>query len=208
MFFRKSRAAKKAEAEKTRQAILDGFEKAYEDAQASMDPADRILRLQDMKEAIDALTGNSKIEINEESKKKFFTTYMGVGLGTTIAATVAAVSLAFPPALIIFMGFPGIIAGRLMGEKSVLKAREKMMKENKPFFDALDAFKGKADAAIESAKNADMRVLAKSERFPELMERVPSLREKFAEAYRRATGEGDFSGKPKPKKPDDNGLHF
>lgn len=205
MFFRKRREAKKAKAEATKQQIIEGFERAYDDALVSMDPADKILKLEDIKENIDLLTGKSKAEIVTESQKKFFTTYMGVGFGativTTIAATVAAFSIVFPPVLILFAGIPGVIAGRLAGQKRMQSAHDKMMKQNKPFFDALEAVKEKSDVAIESAKRADMRLMAKSPRFTELMDRVPSLREKFAEAYRRSTQEGDLPEQPKPKKP-------
>ena len=205
MFFRKRREAKKAKAEATKQQIIEGFERAYDDALVSMDPADKILKLEDIKENIDLLTGKSKAEIVTESQKKFFTTYMGVGFGativTTIAATVAAFSIVFPPVLTLFAGIPGVIAGRLAGQKRMQSAHDKMMKQNKPFFDALEAVKEKSDVAIESAKRADMRLMAKSPRFTELMDRVPSLREKFAEAYRRSTQEGDLPEQPKPKKP-------
>lgn len=201
MFFRKRREAKKAKAEAAKQQIIDGFEKAFEDALVSMDPADKILKLEDIKENIDLLTGKSKADIDIESKKKFFATYMGVGFGTTIAATIAAASLAFPPAIIFLAGVPGIIAGRVLGLKRVFNEQEKLLKDNKPFFDALEAMKGKADAAIDSAKHADMRLMAKSPRFTELMDRVPSLREKFADAYRRVTEDGDLPEQPKPKKP-------
>lgn len=210
MFFKKRREAKKTKAEAAKQQIIEGFQKAYDDAMSSMDPADKILKLEDIKENIDILTGKSKAEILTESQKKFFTTYLGVGFGatvvTTIAATIAAFSIVFPPVLILFAGIPGIIAGRFAGQKRMQNAHDRMMKTNKPFFDALEAVKDKSDVAIESAQRADMRLMAKSPRFTELMNRVPSLREKFADAYRRATAESDFPKPPKPKKPDDNAL--
>lgn len=205
MFFKKRREAKKAKAEAAKQQIIDGFEKAYEDALVSMDPADKILKLQDIKENIDLLTGQSKEKIVTEAQKKFFATYMGVGLGATIvtmvATTAAAIAFFFPPVLILLSGVPGAIAGMMAGRKRMQKAHDKVMKENKPFFDALEAVKDKAGAAIESAKHADMRLMAQSPRFPELMQRVPSLREKFADAYRRVTEDGDLPEQPKPKKP-------
>lgn len=208
MFFRKRREAKKAKAEAAKRQILEGFEKAYDDALSSMDPADKILKLEDIKENIDVLTGKSKADIDIESKKKFFATYMGVGFGTTIAATIAAASLAFPPAIIFLAGVPGIIAGRVLGLKRVFNEQEKLLKDNKPFFDALEAMKDKADAAIDSAKHADMRLMAKSPRFTELMERVPSLREKFADAYRRATDEGDLPTKSRDRKPGNDSFRL
>jgi hypothetical protein len=89
----------------------------------------------------------------------------------------------------------------------VEKAKEKLEKENAEFFGALQTKRERAEEAVQSAMNIDMRDFAESPKFPQLLERVPSLRQKFAESYRRHV-DGTISDAPPAPKKKDPGLHL
>jgi len=198
--FGKSRKEKEAEKEAARKKVLDAFDKKHEDALQVRDPADRILRLEDQKVAIDTFITAANGKTVDEAKGKFLMGYLGGTIGSNIAIDAVTFLLFGVPASILVL-IPSMIIGLMTGQKRVVKSLEQQIKDNEPFFNQLRERQDKADKAIDAALETDMRDLAESPKFQEALQRTPRLRDKFADAYKRHVIEGGLSGdKNDPKK--------
>ncbi|HYD17717.1 MAG TPA: hypothetical protein VEF76_04475 [Patescibacteria group bacterium] len=205
MFFRKKREAAAAKAAEARNDILRTIDEKFSDAVESRDPAEKILKLEDQKKAIDTFIETAEGDIKAKAKGKWLGGYFGATIGTTLAIDVVSIALVGMPASTLFM-LPSIMIGWFTGDKRVETARKKMVAENTPFFDELRSKRARAEEATVKAMETDMRDFAESPKFQQLLERVPSLRQKFAESYRRHI-DGSISDLPPPKKKDP-GLHL
>ncbi len=206
MFFKKRREAAEAKAAEAKQEILRTLDTRFEDAVQSRDPAEKILKLEDQKQAIDAFVDTAKGDIKAQAKGKWLGGYFGATIGTNLAIDIVSVALTGVPASALFI-VPSIVLGWITGDKRVEKAKEKLEKENAEFFETLQAKRERAEEAVRGAMNVDMRDFAESPKFSQLLERVPSLRQKFAESYRRHV-DGSIADAPPPKKKPDSGLNL
>lgn len=206
MLFKKRREAAEAKAAEAKQEILRTLDTRFEEATQSRDPADRILKLEDQKKAIDGFIDTAKGDIKAQAKGKWLVGYFGATLGSNLAIDIVSVALTGVPASALFI-VPSIVLGWITGDKRVEKAKEKLEKENAAFFETLQAKRERAEEAVQSTMNIDMRDFAESPKFSQLLERVPSLRQKFAESYRRHV-DGTISDAPPAPKKKDPGLHL
>jgi hypothetical protein len=195
----KSKATKLAEKEQARTAVLDGIQKQIDDANKCPDVAERFLKLEEIRQAIDTLTGQTAADANTTAKSKFHLAYMGVGTGATAAITAAAITLHFPPAIFFFLAFPGIMAGSWAGQKRVVQAQMRLAEENKPFFDALAAKGAVVAAQTDAILKDDLKTLAASDRFSEIVQKAPRVRDHFTAAFARELAKKDNpKDSPKP----------
>lgn len=200
MFFKKRREEAKAKEEAARQTLLKTFDDKHEQALQPRDPAERILKLEDQKQAIDAFLDVAQGKIVSEAKSKWMLGYLGGTLGSNLAFDAISILLIGIPTSFLMI-IPSIIIGYMSGAKRVDKMQQRLQKENEPLFAALRERQDKADQAIDKIAEGDMRDFAESPKFQELLQRVPRLRDKFADAYKRHIIEGGLSGdKPEPKK--------
>ncbi len=206
MFFKKRREAAEAKAAEAKQEILRTLDQRFEEATQSRDPADKILKLEDQKKAIDAFVDTATGDIKSQAKSKWLGGYFGATIGTNLAIDIVSVALTGVPASALFI-VPSIVLGWMTGDKRVEKAKEKLEAANAEFFGSLQAKRDRADEAVQAAMNVDMRDFAESPKFSQLLERVPSLRQKFAESYRRHV-DGSISDVPDTKKKNNPGLHL
>lgn len=198
--FGKSKAEKEAEKEAARKQVLDAFDKKHDDAMQVRDPADRIIRLEDQKIAIDTFIQAATGKTVAEAKGKFLMGYLGGTIGSNLAIDAISIMLFGVPVSFIML-IPSMIFGMMTGQKRVVKNLEKSIKENEPFFNQLRDRQSNADKEIDKALETDMRDLAESPKFQEALQRTPRLRDKFADAYKRHIIEGGLSGdKQEPKK--------
>ena len=184
MFFKKRRDAKKAAAEEVRQNIIDDFQNRYDDAGKSLDPAEKILKLQDISNDVDAVMDEiaGVAAKDAETKRKVF-------LWTAAPAGIA-VSAVYPPALLGLLGMgASVYGGKKLGQKFAEHAQRKNLEKEKPFVDKLINQKLQALTAQDKAVNDDAPAIAGSKSFEEVLNRVPRLREKFAAAYGRKIAE-------------------
>jgi hypothetical protein len=181
----KSKATKRAEKEQAQKTVLDSVQQQIDEANRLPDVAERFLKLEEIKESIDTLTGTSNTDISTKSKGKFHLAYLGVGTGTTAAVMAAAIALHFPPALFFFLAFPGIMTGTWAGQKRVEQQYKRMMEENKPFFDALTAKRDVAAAGADAILKNDLNALATSEKFEDIVKKPPRVRDHFTAAFAR-----------------------
>ncbi len=200
MFFKKSREAAQAEIAEAQAQLLKTFDDKHAEALQSRDPAERILKLEDQKLAIDTLIEATQGKLNSKAKGKWLLGYLGGTFGSNIAFDAISILTIGVPVSALMM-IPSVVIGFMTGGKRVEKAQAALLKENEPLFAALREKKVKADLAIDTAMQADMRDLAESPKFQEALQRVPRLRDKFAEAYRKHVIEGGMSGDTPKKRP-------
>ena len=191
MFFKKRREAAEAKAAQAKQEILRTLDTRFDEAMQSRDPAEKIIKLEDQKQAIDTFVDTAKGDIKAQAKGKWLGGYFGATIGSNLAIDIVSVALTGFPASVLFI-VPSIILGWMTGDKRVEKAKEKLENENAEFFGTM---------------NVDMRDFAESPKFSQLLERVPSLRQKFAESYRRHV-DGTISDVPDSKKKNNPDLHL
>ena len=206
MFFKKRREAAEAKAAQAKQEILRTLDTRFDEAMQSRDPAEKIIKLEDQKQAIDTFVDTAKGDIKAQAKGKWLGGYFGATIGSNLAIDIVSVALTGFPASVLFI-VPSIILGWMTGDKRVEKAKEKLESENAEFFGTLQAKRERADEAVQAAMNVDLRDFAESPKFSQLLERVPSLRQKFAESYRRHV-DGTISDVPDSKKKNNPGLHL
>ena len=207
MFFKKRRDAKKAAVVEARRLVVKDLQDRFEAAQNCTDPAEKFLKLEEIRQMVDTATSELKGTINRKAGENGELTFLGTMSAGTATAWVVA-GLHFPPLL----GLIGIVAGTYggvkAGRKMLVHSFRKQLEQNKPFIDALEAEKDKAVAAADILLETRLRDMAASPKFDDLVNQVPRVREHFTKAYGRKIAEEDsFDKRDAPRKPPaDNGF--
>ena len=92
------------------------------------------------------------------------------------------------------------LTGTWAGQKRVEHEQKKLMAENKPFFDALIGKRDLAAAGADAILKNDLNALAASERFTEIVEKAPRVRDHFTAAFAREIAKRE-TPVPQPKQP-------
>lgn len=207
MFFRKRRERLEKEAAEAREQTLRAFDDKYQEALANPDPAARILQLKEMKSAIATVMDMADGKAVSKAKTKWLGGYFGGVLGGSLIIDAITFMLTGVPASSALSVVSSIFIGFMAGDARVAHNRKKNKEENEKMFSLLREKQKAADKSIEETLKTDMREFAKSPRFSELLENIPSLRMKFAEAFKREVDADDISNKPEaPKKK--GGFHL
>ncbi len=205
MFFKKRRDAKKAAEADARQQVVKDLQERFDTAMNCTDPAEKFMKLEEIREMVDAATGTLKGNIVKRAGENGQFTFLGSMSAGTAGAWVIA-GLHFPPLL----GLVGIVAGMYGGlyaaKGMVTHSARKQMEHNKPFIDALEAEKAKAVAAADEVLDKRLRDMASSPKFGELVDKVPRVREAFTKAYGRKIAEENAFDTEQKKRPRDNGF--
>lgn len=207
MFFKKRRERLEKEAAEARTRTLDAFDEKYQQAMDNPDPAARILQLKEMKSAIDTVMDMVEGKAVAKAKTKWLGGYFGGILGGSLIIDAISFMLTGIPASSALSLASSIFIGFMAGDARVAHNRKKNKEENEKMFAQLREKQKTADKSIEETLKVDMREFAKSPRFSELLEHIPSLRVKFAEAFKREVEPDDITTKPDaPKKK--GGFHL
>jgi hypothetical protein len=184
MFFKKRREAKKAREAEVRQIIIDGFQERIDEAQNLPDPGERILKLQEVAEDVDAVVDemSGKAAMSAKTKQRImFWTAMPAGI---------VASAIYPPALLGLLGMgASVYGGGKLSKKFGERARQAHLEKERPFLKKLEAQKEKALAIQDALVIQDSAGVATSKHFTDLLAKVPRLREQFAVAYSRKVTE-------------------
>jgi hypothetical protein len=200
MKFFKSKAQKRAEAEEARQSILEGVRKEIEAADQCADPAEKFLKLEACKDSINELIDSTTQQIKELAQGKRTVPYLTIAGGTTATATALIFGAAFPPALI-FLIYPAIFGGLYAGKKAVEKAEARMLQDIAPFFDDLRVHRDRALGMADVILKNDLKALAVSPRFEEIVQKAPRVRDHFTRAFAKRMEQDDRRAPPPPKNP-------
>lgn len=206
MFFKKRREEAERKAAEAREQTLRAFDEKYQEAMTNPDPAARILQLKDMKKAIDTFMDMANGKAVSKARGKWLGGYFGGVVGGSLIIDAVTFLLTGVPASSL-ISVASIFIGFMAGDARVAHNRKKNKEENEKMFVKLREKQQKADKSIEETLKTDMREFAKSPRFSELLESTPSLRAKFAEAFKREVEPDDITTKPAaPKKK--GGFHL
>src|SRR4051812_19986271 len=118
MFFKKRRDAKMAAVVEARRLVVKDLQDRFETAQNCTDPAEKFLKLEEIRNIVDVATAELKGTINKKAGENGELTFLGTMSAGTASAWVVA-GLHFPPLL----GLLGIVAGTMGG----IKAGRKMI---------------------------------------------------------------------------------
>jgi hypothetical protein len=210
MFFKKRRDAKKAAEADARQQVIKDLQERFDTAMNCTDPAEKFMKLEEIREMVDAATSTLKGNAVKKAGENGQFTFLGTMSAGTASAWIVA-GLHFPPLLGMIGIIGGIYGGIFAGKKMVLHSHQKQMEKNQPFIDALEAEKTKAVAAADETLDKRLRDMASSPKFGELIDKVPRVREQFTKAYGRKIAEEDAIDRsnPRPKNPpNDNGFRL
>lgn len=208
MFFKKRRDAKKAAVEDARQDILKDLRNRFDAAQNCTDPAERFLKLEEIRETVDAVTGVLKGEIVRSATDNGELAFLSTLTAGTSGAAWLVVGVHFPPLLALAGIAFGAAASVRAGKKMALHSHQKQLAQNKPFIDALEVEKARAVEAEDSLLASRQDDMAASPQFEDLLNRVPRVREHFSRAYGRKIAEEKAFDKPSPPKPPSGDSHF
>jgi hypothetical protein len=183
MFFKKSREAKQNAVLAARADIILGFQTRLAEAKALADPAERLLKLAEVAEAVDSLSQKTSGELSSKNQNKMFAPYLGAA-GTGLGATGALVTfLHLSAAVIGAAALPVTLAAVGIGYARVKRAEKRTAAETKPFFDRLAEISGEAKQGADQVIREHLRELSNSPRSEELLQRVPRLRDEFSAAF-------------------------
>jgi hypothetical protein len=200
----KSKAQKRAEAEEVREGVLEGFRKEIAAAECCADPAEKFLKLEACKDSIDELIGNTTEQIKALARGKSVAPYLTIAGGSTIGVGVLVFGMAFPPALI-FLIYPGLFGGIYAGRIATNKAEAAMMRDIEPFFDDLKAQRERALEMADAVLKHDLKALAVSPRFEEIVQKAPRVRDHFTKAFAKRMAEDERRSAPPKLPPAGNG---
>jgi hypothetical protein len=196
MFFKKSREEKQKAAETARAEIITGFETRLAEARAAADPAERLLKLAEVAEAADILSRKTNTELKAKAQSKWYAPYLGItgaGMGTA-GALVAFLHLA---AATFGAVVPLVFAAMGIGFYRTSRAEKKALAENKPLFDRLAGISDEARQDAQQVMRDHLHALSDSPKRDELLQRVPSLRDQFSEAFMKGD-RGQPERRPQP----------
>jgi hypothetical protein len=180
MFFRPSRRERE---EETRQSLLKELQRQIGEAKECPDVAEKYLKLEQIRVIIETTDSTLRDTIKDEAVSKGQRLFIGTfGAGAAIGA-VALVGLHFPPLLVLAAPALGYYYGNRAGRDLAATTQEERMKEAQPFLDALDVERNNIGSAAAEIERTQLRALAASPRYEEILKKVPRLRDQFAAAF-------------------------
>lgn len=197
MFFRRNRREREDD---TRQSLLKELQRQIADAKECPDVAEKYLKLEQIRTIIEATDSTLRDTIQDEAVSKGQRLFIGTfGAGTAVGA-LALVGLHFPPLLVLVGPALGYYYGNRAGRDLAATTQEERLKEAKPFLDALDAERGTISSAAAEIERTQLRELAASPRYEEILKKVPRLRDQFAAAFGKQVA-AEETKNPQPKDP-------
>ena len=197
MFFRRNRRERE---EETRQALLKELQRQIGEAKQCPDVAEKYLKLEQVRTIIEATDATLRDTIQDEAVSKGQRLFIGTfGAGTAVGA-LALVGLHFPPLLVLVGPALGYYYGNRAGRDLAATTQEERLTEARPFLDALDAERSTISSAAAEIERTQLRELAASPRYEEILKKVPRLRDQFAAAFGKQVAAEETKG-PQPKDP-------
>lgn len=203
----KSKEQKRAEAASARQQVVDNLRATFDEAVKTPDAADRLVKLDQLREVVDNVEAIAKGAIHSKSSAKLVLPYLTITFGSLGAAFFTIGALAATPALMILPMIPAIMGGMYLGEKRGAAHAARMGKELQPFFDALTQQQAKITAATSDTVGLNIRELAASPKFGEL-QAIPGLRDHFMAALKKTLTDVKEPGITPPPKNDGTGFRL
>lgn len=203
----KSKEQKRAEAASARQQVVDNLRAAFDDAMTTQDAADRLVKLDQLREVVGNVETIAKGAVHSKSSAKLVLPYLTITFGSLGAAAVTVGALAAAPALMILPMIPAIMGGMYLGEKRGAAHAARMEKELQPFFDALAQQQADITAATGDTVGLNIRELAASPKFGQL-QALPGLRDHFMAALKKTLADVKEPGITSPPKNDGNGFRL
>lgn len=203
----KSKEEKRAEAASARQQVLENLRETFDEAVKTPDTADRLVKLDQLREVVGSVESLAKGAIHNKSSSKLMLPYLTITFGSLGAAFFTVSALAATPFLMILPMIPAIMGGMYLGEKRGAAHTARMEKEFKPFFDALTQQQVDITTATVDTVGLNIRELAASPKFAELQS-LPGLREHFMAALQKTLSDAKEPGIKPPPKNDGTGFRL
>lgn len=196
MFFKKSRREREEDA---RQSLLKDISNRIDEAKQIPDVAEKYLKLQDTLTAIDETETALRASIRARAEGKGQTLFLGtVGAGTAVGA-LALVGLHFPPLFILAGPALGWYYGNRAGRDLAYSTEDKLLEENKGFLEGLDTRRSGISSITSEIERTQLRTLAASPKYEEILKKSPKLRDQFAAAFGRQVAAEETPPAPPPK---------
>lgn len=200
MFFKKSRREKE---EDTRQGLLKDISSRIDEAQRIPDVAEKYLKLQEALAAIDETETALRTGIRARAEGRGQTLFLGtVGAGTAVGA-LALVGLHFPPLFILAGPALGWYYGNRAGRDLAYTTEDRLLQENQGFLEALDSRCSGITGVTSEIERTQLRALAASPKYEEILRKAPKLRDQFAAAFGRQVAAEETPPAPQPKSAND-----
>jgi hypothetical protein len=205
MFSSKKREAKQNAAEEAQKTILQAFDQGFADVKKLQDPAEKLLKLEQIKNAIDAVRVRINGEIRSQSNKKWFAPYLPICGGSAgTLGLVAFAHIAAPP--ITLLTLPAILVGDYVESSRVVKEKTRLTQASSEFLRALETQKTKAATLSETLLDTALPAIARSGKFKDLLAVLPSVRDQCAAAFSKQASTGEQAVLVEQKKPSANAL--
>lgn len=199
MFFKKSRRERE---EETRQSLLKELQRQIGEAKQCPDVAEKYLKLEQVRTIIEATDETLRGTIKDEAVSKGQRLFIGTfGAGTAVGV-LALVGLHFPPLFVLAGPALGYYFGNRAGRDLAATTQDEHLKDAKPFLDALDVERNNVSTAAAEIERTQLRDLAASPRYEEILKKVPRLRDQFAAAFGKQIAAEQERGPQPPKGPD------
>lgn len=198
MFFNRNRRDRE---EDTRQDLLKELQRQIVEAKQCPDVAEKYLKLEQVRTIIETTDATLRGAIQDEAVTKGQRLFIGTVSAGTAVGVLAFVGLHFPPLFVLAGPAIGYYYGNRAGRDLAATTQDERLKEARPFFDALDAARGTIANAAAEIERTQLRALAASPRYEEILKKVPRLRDQFAAAFGKQVADEEAKG-PKPKGPD------
>jgi hypothetical protein len=203
MFFSKSRREREQESQ---QNFLRGISSLVEEAKKSDDVGEKYLKLSEARNLIEQTEENLRLQIRKTAAKKGDNLFLGtVGAGTAVGV-LAFAGIHFPPLFILAGPALGWYYGGRAGHDLAVTSEEKALSENKEFFDKLDSQLSSLKGMTADIERTQLRTLAASPRYEEILKKSPQLRDQFAAAFGRQIAAEEQPPAPPPPKNNPDGF--
>jgi hypothetical protein len=183
---------------------LQGFEESLAAVEKLEDPAEQLLKLEQIKDQIDTVTARTKADISSRSQNKWFAPYLSISGGSLGTAGPLAILAHIPP--LVFVAVPGLIVGSCVAIRCSRNEEKRLAQALSGFIGALETQKAQTVTLSENLVKAELPGLAKSAKFADLLAVIPSLRAECAAAFSRQASVQEETAVVETKKPSAKAL--
>ncbi len=175
---------------------LDRFEEIAQELDGIKDPAEKVLKIEELRASISVALDDKHTAIAKRARKREILAVVGGHIGQTVAFFTLAALTGLAPLMI--LAAPGFLGAVKLGEVASDKMTKKLEDQNVDFLDGLAALDKRLAQMTKKTIDNNLEAIASSSRRDAIFEKFPYLKGQFGISAARK-----MSRKGKPSKGND-----
>ena len=175
------KARQDAAAAELQKAILQTFDEDLAAVGKLQDPAEKLLKLEQIETDIEGVIKRTNTEITSQPKTKWFAPFLSITGGS--GATLFALAILAHVPVVSLAALPAALIGAYVGDRREVSEKKRLTEASAEFFPALETQKAQAATLSDNLVKTELPALARSPKFINLLAASPSLRDHCTAAF-------------------------